>query len=123
MTTENVTTKNGPLTAEVLGELARAEMKFPAFNSAHEGYAVLLEEVEELKAEVFHGPVVFPPRVMFATDEAFKQARDEARIQAMRTEAIQVAAMAIRFLKDVTDRPPQTVRALVSPESMEAGNG
>lgn len=66
---------------EVLTELSRARAKFPAFNSAHEGYAVLLEEVEELKAEVFWG----------------KTSRNER----MRSEAIQVAAMALRFIEDV----------------------
>lgn len=33
-------------------ELARANEKFPGFNSNHEAYAVLLEEVEELQTEV-----------------------------------------------------------------------
>lgn len=64
-------------------ELRRAMQKFPAFNSAHEGYAVLLEEVEELWEEVR------------------KHAGDRA---AMRAEAVQVAAMALRFLADVCQR-------------------
>lgn len=55
-------------------------------HSAHEGFAVLLEEVEELKAEVFKGG---------------KQKRD---IKAMRAEAVQVAAMALRFIEDVCDK-------------------
>lgn len=67
---------------EVLAELARAEAAFPPFHSAHEGFAVLLEEVDELKAEVWKSPAK----------------RDPARLRA---EAIQVAAMAIRFIKDV----------------------
>jgi hypothetical protein len=51
---------------------------YPSFNSAHEGYAVLLEEFDELWDEVKKNPTK----------------RDPA---AMRKEAIQVAAMAIRF--------------------------
>ena len=66
--------------AEVQAELTQAVLAFPPFHSAHEGYAVLLEEVDELKYEVFHG--------------------DPAKA---RKEAIQVAAMAIRFILD-TDR-------------------
>lgn len=63
-------------------ELRTALSRFPAFNSAHEGLAVLMEELEELKAEVFRQP----------------QDRSIAR---MYQEAIQVAAMAIRFMVDV----------------------
>ena len=63
-------------------ELTVARAKFPPFNSAHEGYAIILEELEELKAEVFKNP----------------KTRD---IQKMRTEAKQVAAMAIRFMTDI----------------------
>ena len=65
---------------EVIREFNRASSLHPPFNSAHEGYAVLLEEVDELKAEVW------------------KRHHDPER---MRKEAIQVAAMALRFLADV----------------------
>ena len=37
---------------DVRGELTRAA-KYPPFNSAHEGYAVILEEMDELKAHVW----------------------------------------------------------------------
>lgn len=65
-------------------EVMRASAKYPPFNSAHEGYAVLLEEVEELWDEVKKSPAKRSP-------------------EAMRTEAIQVAAMAVRFLIDVCE--------------------
>lgn len=64
----------------VICELAEAQAKFPPFNSAHEGYAVLKEEVDELWQEVKHG-------------SRHRQ----------REEATQVAAMAVRFLIDVCD--------------------
>ena len=64
----------------VAAELASAMANHRAFNSSHEGLAVLLEEFEELKHEVF------------------QRDQDAAR---MREEAVQVAAMAIRFLVDV----------------------
>lgn len=60
-------------------ELQDATRKFGAFNSAHEGYAVLKEEVDELWDEI-------------------KKGHDVNRMQ---EEAIQVAAMAIRFLYDI----------------------
>jgi len=63
-------------------EVMRARAKFKPFNSAHEGYAVLLEEVDELWEEV----------------KRHQSARNPER---MRTEAVQVAAMAVRFLTDV----------------------
>jgi hypothetical protein len=67
---------------EVDRELKRAQIKFPIFNSAHEGYAVILEELDELKAEVWKNG----------------KTRDVAK---MRAEACQVAAMALRFMVDV----------------------
>ena len=68
---------------EVLTELTRARTKHPkAFNSSHEGYAVLLEEVDELWQEV-------------------KAQSDERRYMAMRKECIQIAAMCLRFIDDV----------------------
>ena len=63
-------------------EYLRAVNKFGAFHNAHEGYAVLLEEVDELWENVKLNQTIFT--------------RDEA----MREEAIQVAAMAIRFIID-----------------------
>jgi hypothetical protein len=64
----------------VSAELRRATLKFDAFNSAHEGYAVLLEEVDELWTEI--------------------KRNDHARTM---QEAVQVAAMALRFLQDVSN--------------------
>ena len=58
--------------------------KFPPFHSAHEGYAVLLEEVDEL------------------WDEVKKKPRNREP-QKMRAEAIQIAAMALRMVLDVVD--------------------
>lgn len=66
----------------VLVELQKATEKFGPFASAHEGYAVLLEEVDELWHEVKHGS-----------------------LDRQREEAVQVAAMALRFLIDVTPLP------------------
>ena len=82
-------------TTDVLRELWRAKTTFPDFHSAHEGYAVLLEEVEELWREVT------------------KNARVRDRVQ-MRQEAIQCAAMAMRFILDVCDRqPPADVKVVI----------
>lgn len=61
-----------------------AAQRFPGFNSAHEGFAVLAEEVDELWDHV----------------KAKQGARD---VEAMRKEAVQVAAMALRFIVDVCD--------------------
>lgn len=63
---------------EVMGAIAR----FEPFQSPHEGYAVILEEMDELKAHVW-----------------MKQTHRD--INSMTREAIQVAAMAVRFIYDV----------------------
>lgn len=70
--------------AEVGAEVARAEALWPPMNSAHEGYAVILEELDELKDHVW-----------------LKQSHRV--VDDMRKEAIEVAAMAIRFVRDVCD--------------------
>ena len=72
----------GDVFDEVHEELLRAVAKFPAFNSGHEGYAVLKEEVEELWHEIKNN----------------RGSRGPAR-----TEAIQVAAMALRYVINVCD--------------------
>lgn len=71
--------------SEVVRELRAARAKFPRpFNSAHEGFAVLQEEVDELWEVV---------RAKGRTKER------------MREEAVQIAAMALRFIEDVCDKP------------------
>lgn len=82
MTTEN--TARLALLDEVDVELHKAMTNWPPFNSAHEGYGVLAEEFDELWSHV----------------KTNQKRRD---IQAMRKEAIQVAAMAMRFALEVCD--------------------
>ena len=69
---------------EIGDELARAA-KWPPFNSAHEGYAILAEEVDELWAHV-------------------KTNQTKRDLTAMRAEAIQVAAMAIKFVQMIDNK-------------------
>lgn len=63
-------------------EFGRATSLNGPFGSAHEGYAVILEEVDELWDEV-------------------KKKSTERSIDQMREEAIQIAAMAVRFINDL----------------------
>jgi hypothetical protein len=74
----------GIVVIDARNELYFAVDKFAPFNSAHEGFAVLKEEVDELWDEV----------------KAKQGACDVAK---MRKEAVQVAAMAMRFVLDVCD--------------------
>jgi NTP pyrophosphatase (non-canonical NTP hydrolase) len=66
-----------------MDEIGQARKIHPRFNSAHEGFAVLQEEVDELWDEV----------------KANKRDRSDVNL---RTEAIQVAAMALCFAVEVT---------------------
>jgi hypothetical protein len=63
-------------------EFLKASSKFRAFNSAHEGYAVLFEEVDELWEHV-----------------KLNQ-KNPNRQRLMKEECLHVAAMALRFLYD-----------------------
>ncbi len=63
-------------------ELRAARAKHPPIHSAHEGFAIILEEVDELKAEVWKNGA----------------ARDPQR---MRAELIQIAAMCARMADDL----------------------
>lgn len=69
---------------EVQTEWAKATDKWPTFNSAHEGFAILKEEVDELWDYV-------------------KTNQKNRDLEAMRKEAIQIAAMAVRFATEVCD--------------------
>ncbi len=65
---------------KMISELKRARTKFHDFASAHEGYAVLLEELDEMWNAI--------------------KMND---IEHARKEAIQVGAMAMRFIQDSFD--------------------
>lgn len=69
---------------KVFKEIETAMGNWPTFNSAHEGFAVLKEEVDELWEHV-------------------KTNQKKRDIPAMHKEAIQIAAMAIRFAVDVAN--------------------
>lgn len=78
-------TDQGRLQAASIDALALAvdaAEKWPAYNSAHEGFAVIFEEFDELKTWVW----------------THQKRRD---LEAMKVEALQLAASAIRFVADV----------------------
>lgn len=70
---------------DVCHELVRAMEKFAPMHSGHEGYAVILEELDELWELV----------------KANKPRSEEAR-----TEAIHIAAMAMRYVYDLGPSAP-----------------
>ena len=70
-------------TADAFEELQNATATFPPFHSAHEGYAVIKEELDELWEEV-------------------RKKASSRTSTSLRTEAIQVAAMALRFAAEIT---------------------
>lgn len=67
---------------QVIEELRRAVSHHAPLNSPHEGYAVILEELDELWDEV---------------------KPNRGRTAAARCEAVQVAAMALRYIAELTD--------------------
>lgn len=77
--------------ADIDIEFKRATSLYPKFNSRHEGYAILLEELDELWVEV----------------KKHHQKDLSAKIL-MRKEAVQCAAMCMRFIYDCCDEPNQS---------------
>lgn len=76
---ENYAEKVDVITEMVKAEIKRAKLKFPEnFVNQHEGYAVLLEEVDELWVEI-------------------KKNQSKYDLLKQKKESIQVAAMAIRI--------------------------
>lgn len=80
----NLAGRLAQLASAATAEAISAGEKWGAFNSAHEGFAVMKEEVDELWDHV----------------KVNQKRRD---LEAMRKEAIQVAAMALRFAAEVCD--------------------
>ena len=70
--------------AEFAGELLKARRKFPTQASAHEGFAIIAEELDELKAIVW-------------------QKQSERDYAALRKETIQLGAMVLAFLLEVVN--------------------
>jgi hypothetical protein len=76
----------------VARELRDARREHRALHSAHEGYAVILEELDELWSEVMKK----------------RQLRSRAL---MAREAIQIAAMGARFLLEICMTPPAALES------------
>lgn len=76
----------------VVQEMDRARERFGRFSSPHEAYGVLLEEVDELFDEI--------------------KGRAYNRDLRMVAEAIQVAAVALRFVVEHLEQNPDVCRAL-----------
>ncbi|MEP1612677.1 MAG: hypothetical protein ABJL72_12245 [Roseobacter sp.] len=70
------------ISSDVLREVLRADEKHPPYNGPHEGWAVILEELDELWEHV---------------------RADTGRSDKARKEAIQVAATAMRYVLCVCD--------------------
>lgn len=68
----------------IVNECQNAMFNWPEFHSAHEGFAVLAEEVDELWEHV-------------------KTNHKKQDISKMKTECIQIAAMALRFATEICD--------------------
>jgi hypothetical protein len=75
---------DGDAIRDIWREFQKARERFAAFNSAHEGYAVLAEEVDELW-------------------DLVKGKRNPENAALMRKEAIQVGAMALAFIVECCD--------------------
>ena len=73
----------------ILREHSSATEKFKPFNSAHEGFAVIKEEIDELWDEV-------------------KKKSSNRNPRALEKEAVQCGAMILRFLTELTDSQEQS---------------
>jgi hypothetical protein len=77
------------LAEQVEAETARARNLHAAMHSAHESYAVILEELDE-----YWELVKVNPKKLNETDRAI-------RLEKMRKELMQVAAMCLRSIADL----------------------
>ena len=68
---------------QIENEIDQSRRQHGVFSGSHEGYAVILEEVEELWEQV---------------------KRKERDFKKMEKECIQIAAMAIKFIEDVCEK-------------------
>lgn len=103
---ERAVTENGfglaaKLSADTLNEvgveLAKARQTHASMNGHHEGYAVMLEEMDELWEVCKMNTHKFG-------DNSDKEVLRANKRAAMRKEALQIAAMAVRFIQDICDK-------------------
>jgi hypothetical protein len=95
---------------EIKAELENLPEKYAnsTFNSHHEGLAVIWEEFEELKDEVFFGEKKVaqgtPPVsvLQYRTQEDVDNDITSLHKKRLRHEAIQIAAMCVRFIQELT---------------------
>lgn len=79
-----------PVFSSLYEELQRSYSRFPKrLNSFHEGYAIVLEEMDEFWNEIKKDPQNSNPINM-------------------RTEAVQTAAMLLRVIIDLIDKPNES---------------
>lgn len=84
-------------------EILRAKELHPGeFHNAHEGYAVLLEEVRELEHAVFFGKKECATAVKDDLSPEYRRTETESMHKKMMAEeCIQIAAMALRFYSEL----------------------
>ena len=85
-------TPHARILRDVADEWGNATEKFEPFHSAHEGWAVIREELDELWEGIKDCYDSRPGKL------------PSLEIERLRSEAIQVAAMACRFIEDICDR-------------------
>lgn len=88
---------------KIAKEVELAQGKYHPFNSNHEGYAVLLEEIEEFEDEI---KIVVKPylTIRMKSDKLWKLIKVSKSTKAtagMKKECIQIAAIAVRFIEDL----------------------
>lgn len=91
---------------ELISEELQRSMKYPLFHSAHEGFAVLLEELDEAKEEVAHIELLM--KMLWANVRLGSKENcilrveqiEEATTKAI-AELIQVAAMCRKFSRSM----------------------
>lgn len=96
MTSEERLGKAHEVFKEILGELCSAWLAYPRLTaSAHEGFAILKEEVDELWEAI-------RMKQHYSTNSG-GTIKNRVRRDAIIREAIQVAAMAIRLIVELND--------------------
>lgn len=87
----------------IINELKRAISEHAPMNSQHEGFAVILEEIDEAKEEIENMDIAL--KMLWERVKRNDNAEDEAKMllnyaRLAAAETIQVAAMAQRFILD-----------------------